>query len=148
MKKSTTTNTKLSTSKILALYRKGANNENEAEVQAIIEKLQQQCKAHGKALSDLINFKAEHHKIDLFTDISADGTLVPKAAQTLYMLMGKYIKLQLKSDITYFDKMTKEEVVADVLANLHPESKYRTKDPISCIKWYKAQIARNEKKAA
>jgi hypothetical protein len=141
MANSATTN-KISKAKILAIYRKAANNTNEHEIKSCIEKLQAQCMAYGQKLSEIIDFSGEAHKVDLFVDINPDGTLVPKAAQTLYKLMGKYIKTRLKADPTYFDSMKKAEIIKDVKDHMDPKSKYYTKDPISCLKWYKAQIKR------
>ena len=151
MTQATNTKTnKLSAQKILALYRKGANGATAGELNSIIEKLQEQCIAHGKKLSEIIpEFRSEHHKIELFDDINADGTLEPKAAKTLYKLMGKYIKDQLAIDPNYFKNMANNiDRINDVKSNMDPKSKYYTKDPISCIKWYEAELRRKAREAA
>ena len=87
--------------------------------------------------------KAQNEK----TTTTTPATSTTKKPE-LFMLMGAYIKMQLKKDPTYFSTMTKDEKIKDVLSHLHPESKFKTKDPVSCIKWYEGDLRRQAKKSA
>jgi len=60
-----------------------------------------------------------------------------------FMMMGKYIKLRVASD--NFEGMSDEEIIKDVRSMMDEKSKYLDKDPISCLKWYRAQATRKAK---